>query len=551
MQVAELACETSVSRIDRGDFVPKVRGKYIDEILNELESLKSRPDSASKLKNAIDKIGNLDDKKAIPYITPFLDHKTDYVRAAAVYALEKIRNNKDLPRLLINKLENEDSLLVRTAIIESFGELEDPSALPVLENIKNGNEDDRIKITTIFAIDRLTKGKTSALQQLVDYLVDSKNANTRVEAAKALGKLGDPRAIKYLIDALDDDKIFVRKFVVKALVAFGDKQVVDPIIRVFTDEQLLIDREFIKILWTFPEYKGKELWEIIDLRRKEQLSGIKAPEKKENQKSEIESSDTKLKEDYAYETDVSSKNTEVEPTSTNISASVDGPSIRTTTLDEMTSEKDVALAKQESVPETSATVSEVATTSQLEELKIKEFSDAFSKGERLYRKKQYYDALVNFKKAIEIKPDAWQAWYNMALVFYDVDEKEKSVECFQNALEYKPNEIDTMLDLASLYDEMGNYDKAIHYLIVALKQSRFLPDAWLLVGNIFLKVRRPEYALYCFNQVLQISHNKKERAKARDKNEAILRKNPSIVAKDPRKAKTLNLPENDDLKIKL
>src|SRR5271157_3539352 len=368
MQVAELACETSVSRIDRGDFVPKVRGKYIDEILNELESLKSRPDSASKLKNAIDKIGNLDDKKAIPYITPFLDHKTDYVRAAAVYALEKIRNNKDLPRLLINKLENEDSLLVRTAIIESFGELEDPSALPVLENIKNGNEDDRIKITTIFAIDRLTKGKTSALQQLVDYLVDSKNANTRVEAAKALGKLGDPRAIKYLIDALDDDKIFVRKFVVKALVAFGDKQVVDPIIRVFTDEQLLIDREFIKILWTFPEYKGKELWEIIDLRRKEKLSELKASENPEKPPLSEVGSDTKLKDDYAYEISKPSETDEIEPTAPS-SVSVADPASKISE-EEMTPEKDIELAKQESIPEATSSVHAIKGGDQ----KIKEFS---------------------------------------------------------------------------------------------------------------------------------------------------------------------------------
>lgn len=524
--------------------VPKVRSKYIDELLTELDALKSKPDAASKIKNAIDKIGNLDDKKAIPYITPYLNHKTDYVRAAAVYALEKIRNNKDLSRLLINKLENEDSTIVRTAIIESLGELEDYSAIPVLEAIKNGTEDDRIKITAIFAIDRLTKGKTSALKQLVEYLIDSKNANTRVEAAKALGKLGDPRAIKYLIEALDDDKIFVRKFVVKALVSFGDKQVIDPIIKVFTDEQLLIDRDFINILWTFPEYKGKELWEIIDLRRKEKLSELKASENPEKPPLSEDGSDTKLKDDYAYEISKPSETAEIEPTAPS-SVSLADPASKIPE-EEMTPEKDIELAKQERIPEATSSVQTIKGGDQ----KIKEFSDVFAKGERLYRKKQYYDALVNFKKAIEIKTDAWQAWYNIALVFYDVDEKDKSIECFQNSLEYKPNEIDTMLDLASLYEEMSNYEKAIYYIIMAVKQSRFLPDAWLLLGDIFQKVRQPEFALYCFNQVLQVSHSKKERAKARDKSEAILRKNPSVVAKDPRKAKNLNLQGNNELKFK-
>jgi len=533
--------------------IPKTRGKYIDELLAELNALK--PENASKIKNAIDKIGNLDDKKAIPYIIPYLDHKTDYVRVAAVYALEKIRNNRDLPRSLIEKLEKEDSILVRTAIIESLGELEDSSATPVLEHIKNGNEDDRIKITAIFAIDRLTKGKTSAQQQLVEYLVDSKNPNTRVEAAKALGKLGDSRAIPFLIEALDDEKIFVRKFVVKALVSFGDKQVVDPIIRVFTDENNLIDRDFINVLWTFPEYKGKELWEIIDLRRKEKLNELKVADQEETASSAVSGTDTKLQEDYAYETSISSDGVEVSPPMLSLQGNTDETYNTSGGNDETTAEQDIALAKQESVPTSSSREEIVKMRDEdgviSEELKIKEFSDAFSKGERQYRKKQYYDALINFKKTIEIKPDSWQAWYNMALVFYDVDEREKSVECFQNALVFKPNEIDTMLDLASLHDEMGNYEKAINYFLLALKQSRFLPDAWLVLGTIFQKVQQPEYALYCFNQVLQISHKKKERAKARDKSEALLRKNPSAVAKDPRKEKKLKLPGTNDFKFKL
>jgi HEAT repeat protein/Flp pilus assembly protein TadD len=555
-QVAELARETSVSRVNRGKIMPKTRGKYIDELLDELVSLKSKPDAASKIKNSIDKIGNLDDKKAIPFIMPYLDHKTDYVRASAVYSLEKIRNNKELPRILINKLEKEESTLVRTAIIESLGELEDISAIPVLEAIKNGNEDDRIKITAIFAIDRLTKGETSAMKQLVDYLVDSRNPNTRVEAAKALGKLGDPRAIKYLIEALDDEKIFVRKFIVKALVSFGDKQVVDPVIKVFTDEKLLIDRDFINILWTFPEYKGKELWEIIDLRRKEKLNEMQVTDKGETPGHNLEVADTKIKEDYAYETGISSGRSELESSSQSSVVNADDVTASAPVPEQMTAEKDVALAKQELVPEPVLAQNKTKLDGkhplqQVEDQKIKEFSDAFTKGERLYRKKQYYDALVNFKKAVEVKPDAWQAWYNMALVFYDVDEKGKSLECFKNALDFKPNEVDTMLDLASLHDEMGHYEDAIHYLVMAVKQSRFLPDAWLLLGNILQRVRRPEYALYCFNQVLQLSHNKRERAKARDKSESLIKKNPTITAKDPRKAKDFNISETTDLKFKL
>jgi len=528
---------------------PKVRGKYIDELLEELESLKSS-NSASKLKNTIDKIGNLTDKKAIPPLTHFINHDTDYVRAAVITALQKIRNNKDLPRLLIEKLKTEQSNLVRTTIIEALGELEDIIAIPALEKIRDENsEDDRIKITAIFAIDRLTRGGLSALDQLVEYLVDSRNPNTRVEAAKALGKLGDPRAIKYLVDALDDEKVFVRKFIIKALVSFGDKQVVDPIIKVFTDEKVFIERDLIKVLWVFPEYENKELWQIIELRNQENKGELNLPENHPVPMTKnSENQTSKIKEDYAYETNLDTEppKQSPKPPATQEPVSKGVPSQNPPAHD-ISSKMDLEKAKKELIPKLESTPAKGNAEDKQEVTQPPQsdliFSDLFNKGERFYRKKQYYEAIINFKKAIDIKYDSWQAWYNMALVFYDIDEKEKSVECFLNALQFKPNEIDAMLNLSSLYNEMGEYNAAIQYLIIALNQYKFLPDAWLLLGKLFFKNRSNEFALHCFNQVLQISHEKRERGEARNFSERIMREHPALVPKDPLKEKIPGVEE--------
>ncbi len=540
---------------------PKVRGKYIDELLEELEALKHSKDSASKLKNTIDKIGNLADKKAIPLLLPCLDHDTDYVRAAAVYALEKIHEYKDLPQLLLRRIAGEKSPIVLTAIIESLGELEDQSAIPVLEKLRDDHqEEDRIKITAIFAIDRLTRGTKSALEQLVEYLIDAKNPNTRVEAAKALGKLGDSRAIKYLIGALDDEKVFVRKFVIKALVSFGDKQVIDPIIKAFTDEAVLIDRDFVKVLWAFPDYDGKELWEIIDLSNQEKLNRLKeAPPKVPPASDGSTGQTSKIKDDYAYEAGIEAGTGDATAAANKGPPAVnqaDQRKVRPQEADDAVLQQSKTKAKQETVPPLDqAGGSETPGAGKAggtgaipagpeTDVKFKEFSDFFNKGEKHYRKKQYYDAVINFKKAIEIKYDAWQGWFNLALVFYDIDEKEKSIECFKNALKYKPNEVDTMLNLSSLYDELGNYQAAIQYLIKALDQNRFLSDAWLLLGKLFAKTRSDEFAYFCFNQVLQVSRDKKERAEARNSNEHIMRTHPQIEGKDPRKEKLPGVDEN-------
>jgi tetratricopeptide (TPR) repeat protein len=367
-----------------------------------------------------------------------------------------------------------------------------------------------------------------------------------------------------LIEALDDQKVFVRKFIIKALVSFGDKQVIEPIIKAFTDESVLIDREFIKVLWTFPDYDGKELWEIIDMCNQEKLCKLKeAGPRLDAVNDASQGKSSKIKDDYAYESGMEAS-TGTPAATVNakplIMNQVEQSKVNHQDTDDVAVLQSKTKAKQEKVPPSDqARDSEAPAASKAGEsgtspagqevdLDFKEFSDFFNKGEKHYRKKQYYDAVINFKKAIEIKYDAWQGWYNLALVFYDIDEKEKSVECFKNALKYKPNEVDTMLNLSSLYDELGNYQLAIRYLINALDQSRFLSDAWLLLGKLFVKTKADDFAYFCFNQVLQVSRDKKERGEARNHNERIMRSHPQIDGKDPRKEK---LPGITDSRLKL
>ncbi|MHA1889527.1 MAG: HEAT repeat domain-containing protein [Promethearchaeota archaeon] len=525
---------------------PKPRRKYIDELIEELEKLHSSKAMASKIKNVIDKIGNLADKKAIPYLKKFLEHETDYVRASTVQALEKIRNYPKLSRTLMKIYEREKSLLVRIAIVEALGELEDENALSFLDNIKNDERSpDKLKISAIFSIDRLTGGKVSALKQLVEYLIDSPNPNIRVEAAKTLAKLGDPRAIRYLREALDDEKIFVRKFVIKALLTYKDKSVIDSIIDAFKDEKVFLDRDFVKVLWVFPEYEGKELWEIIEIRNQEKLRELNIPIDDGNglmkHKSDIlDAYEYELNKNVDDEAVLSQgklqrapkPDQETRPIPTN-----ERSPPRETISDEQ--EK----AKKEMVPSLKESIDELGK----KEL-LNKFSNFFLAGEKYYRKKSYYKAIINFKKALDVKPDAWQAWYNIALIFYDVNEKEKSLECFKHALEFKPNEIDAMLNIASLQLELGDYRSAIKHFVNALQMSKYQPDAWLILGRLFYKLKLHGFALFCFNQVLKFSKNNKERKEARVFSERIMKNNPSVTQKNPLKRK---IPEFTDPHLKL
>jgi HEAT repeat protein len=54
-------------------------------------------------------------------------------------------------------------------------------------------------------------------------VLDRREAKLRVDAAEALGRLGDPRAISGLVAALDDGELPVRRAAAQALEALGWK----------------------------------------------------------------------------------------------------------------------------------------------------------------------------------------------------------------------------------------------------------------------------------------------------------------------------------------
>lgn len=83
-------------------------------------------------------------------------------------------------------------------------------------------------LTVIVSVFFIT-GSVNAMEKNFDQLVSelkSPSAENRIDAAWALGELGDPRAVEYLINVLSDPDDTVRYNVVKALGNLGDNKAV-------------------------------------------------------------------------------------------------------------------------------------------------------------------------------------------------------------------------------------------------------------------------------------------------------------------------------------
>jgi len=171
--------------------------------------------------------------------------------------IEQMKDERDVEGL-IEALKSTDSEK-RAKAAEALGELRDERAIePLIEALSDDDSTVRQK-----ASEALAKIGTSATQSLVEVL-KSDDWRVRCRAAWAIGKIGDPRAVPYLIEAIDDPVRDVRLNVVWALGEIGnDPRAVDPLFKALKDEDSSVREEAKNALVKIGEQAVSKLVEAL------------------------------------------------------------------------------------------------------------------------------------------------------------------------------------------------------------------------------------------------------------------------------------------------
>lgn len=159
---------------------------------------------------------------------------------------EKTAKDKDIEKLIKN-LESEDWSIVQEATdkLASLGKVAVPSLLEALKEASVG-----LKGQIIFLLGRI--GDREGTPTLLEILRKDENAYIRTNAAEALGKIKDERAIDFISSALFDDDGRVRERSAWALGEIGDTRGVGDLLNRITYEKeenvkLAIINAFAKI----------------------------------------------------------------------------------------------------------------------------------------------------------------------------------------------------------------------------------------------------------------------------------------------------------------
>lgn len=170
------------------------------------------------------------------------------VRATAAWALGEIKDPRAIAPLA-TLLDDEDGRMREMAAL-AIGEIEDPAGLAALRAIPETRVSDEARGWAIAQIERRTGAREPDAREpdvpevfagafgvpfaepgrLGEYLADlgASDAATRRLAAEALGRLGDPRAVDPLLDALEDAEPAVRAMAIWALDEINPSRPAEP-----------------------------------------------------------------------------------------------------------------------------------------------------------------------------------------------------------------------------------------------------------------------------------------------------------------------------------
>ena len=141
------------------------------------------------------------------------------VREQALHELEALRAAKALP-VVERAWKKDRHPEVRLAALEALGAMQDAAAVPHLTRALKAR-DARMRRSPAIGLGNLGKLAEPAVPALIKRLEDDPDENVRVNAAEALYKIGDQRAVQPLLLALNDRADRVRVPAFQALSAWA------------------------------------------------------------------------------------------------------------------------------------------------------------------------------------------------------------------------------------------------------------------------------------------------------------------------------------------
>ena len=138
----------------------------------------------------------------------------------------------------------------------------------------------------------------------------------------------------------------------------------------------------------------------------------------------------------------------------------------------------------------------------------------YSAGKKLFQNGEFHEAIVEFKKTIEVNPNHRNAWHFIGICYYKTKQYQKAIESWEHGIELDPTHHFFPLNIGISYHSNKEYVKAIDYLIKAIELDPKNRDAWYFLGSACMMSKQYQNALEAFKKGIEFHPEDKDMVKS-------------------------------------
>lgn len=135
------------------------------------------------------------------------------------------------------------------------------------------------------------------------------------------------------------------------------------------------------------------------------------------------------------------------------------------------------------------------------------FSSYITKANDLVYAKKYKEAIVFYKKAVEIEDINSKLFFNISVSYLQLKEYYNAKEYLLKAISLNTNYTAAYINLGIVYKRLKNFNKSLKTLYKALKLSPNDPDIFYNLANTFSSLEQYDDAIKYFDKTLTIDEN--------------------------------------------
>lgn len=130
-----------------------------------------------------------------------------------------------------------------------------------------------------------------------------------------------------------------------------------------------------------------------------------------------------------------------------------------------------------------------------------------NKGNALQALHRNEEAVIWFKKGLEINPKSYELLSNLGNAYRGLNDFDLASKCYQEAINFGEPSSSIFINQGILLQSQGNLDLAIQSFDKAIELDRKSFEAFFLKGGVFTNLKRHDEAIECFNEAINLNPN--------------------------------------------